>query len=291
MDISLSKATAFFRPKRRWFQYSLRTLFIVMTLFAVWFGPHVHSTRLQMQSVDAVHDYDGQVRYDYQYPKGRYGRNDFSYSATSPVPQWLLDLVGVDFFHDVVEVDVRRKYGYSRQNPSADDGLLHQLRGFPELRRLELSHCGITDKGLRHLPVLTSLEALDLSYAAVTDDGMPYVGRLKSLKWLDLSHTRVGGRGFHRLARLEQLEVLNLTYAPIRDEALSRIKGIQGLRDVSVHGCRYLTPTGVAVFRQAAPKCTLGGLHRLKSHWQGGREASHFGTDGKPDGGKTRDRS
>ena len=242
-------------------------MFIVMALLAVWLGQHVHSTRLQKQSVAAIHEYGGSVRYDYQYPKGSYGRDDVDYSAASPVPQWLLDLVGVDFFHDVVEVDVRRNYGYSRQNPDADDGLLRRLRGFPELRRLELSHCGITDNGLRHLPDLPLLETLELSYAPVTDDGMPYVGKLKSLKRLDLAHTRVGGRGFHRLARLEQLEFLNLTYSPVRDQALSSIKGIQGLRGVSVYGCRYLTPGGVAAFQQAAPNCRLVGLNRVKSRF------------------------
>jgi len=267
MDISFSKSKTFLRPKRSWFRFSLRTMFIVITMLAVWLGLHIHSARLQKQSVVATHEYGGSVRYDYQYPKGSYGRNDIDYTATSPVPRWLLDLVGVDFFHDVVEVDVRRPYGYSRQNLNADDGLLSRLRGFPELRRLELIHCGITDEGLRRLPVIASLETLDLSYSSVTDDGMPYIGRLKSLKSLNLGHTRVNGRGFHRLARLEHLEVLNLTLTPIRDEALSSTKGIEGLRYVSVFGCRHLTPEGVAAFQQEAPKCELFGLYSLKKFW------------------------
>ena len=268
MGVSLSKIRAFLRPKRSWIRFRLQTMLIVITLLAVCLGPHIHSASLQKRSVAVIHDCGGSVRYDYQYPKARYGRNDVSYSATAPVPQWLQDLFGVDFFHDVVAVRVGRKYGYGRQNPGADNGLLRCLRGFPDLRRLELTHCGITDRGLQHLPAFASLETLDLSYSSVTDDGMPYVGRLKSLRWLDLAHTRVNGRGFHRLARLEQLEALNLSYSPVRDKALRSVERTQTLRYVSVYGCRYLTRSGVAAFQKASPNCELVGLYQVKRFWQ-----------------------
>ena len=243
-------------------------MFVVISMLAVWLGLHLHSARLQEQSVDAVQESGGEVRYDYQYPEGRYGRDDVDYLATSPVPQWLLDWLGVDFCHDVVEVDVHRNYGNGRENRNADDVLLGRLHGFPELRRLELVHCGITDEGLRRLPILASLETLDLSYSSVTDDGMPYLGRLKSLKSLELGHTRVNGRGFHRLSRLEHLQVLNLTLTPIRDEALSKIGLMEGLEYVSVFRCRHLTREGVASFQRKVPNCYLFGLYTLKKFWK-----------------------
>ncbi len=184
------------------------------------------------------------------------------------MPRWLLYLLGVDFFHNVVEVGARRGYDYGRRNPDADNALLRRLRAFPKLRRLRLSHCGVTDEGLRHLAELTSLEWLDLSYSSVTDDGMPHIGKLKSLKRLDLAHTRVGGRGFHRLKPLEHLEVVHLAWAPVGDKGLNTLTAIPGLNYISVHGCRRLTPDGVAAFQQALPKCELGGLYHLKSIWQ-----------------------
>ena len=267
-DIRFSKLATLLRPKRSWIRFSLRSMLVLTTTFGIWLGLHVRSARLQKLSLNAVQDYGGQVRYDYQYPTGHYGRDDVDNRATSPVPTWLLDSLGVDFFHDVVEVDVHRDYGNGRRNPNTDDGLLHRLHGFPELRRLELVHCGITDDGLRRLPVFASLETLDLSYSSVTDDAMPYLGRLKSLKWLDLAHTRVNGRGFHKLARLEHLEVLNLTLTPIRDEALSKIGVMEGLEHVSVFRCRHLTREGVANFRQKVPNCYLYGSYTLKKFWK-----------------------
>jgi len=146
MGISLSKIRAFLRPKRSWIRFRLQTMLIVVTLLAVWLGAHIHSANTQRQSVAVILDCGGSVQYDFQYPTGSYGYDDFSYSATSPVPQRLHEFVGVDFFHDVVAVKVGREYGYGRQNPDADDGLLRCLHGFPDLRRLELPHCGITDK-------------------------------------------------------------------------------------------------------------------------------------------------
>lgn len=256
------------KRRRRWYQFSLRTLFVVITLLAVWLGIHTHSARLQKRSVAAVHEYGGRVRYDFQYPQGTYGRDDLDYSATSRVPQWMLDSVGIDFFHDVVEVTIDREYDYGRQNPSADDGLIRSLYGLPELRRLGLSHCGVSDEGLRGLSRFSSLEDLDLSYSSITDDALSRIGSLTSLKWLDLGHTRINGRGFHRLSRLDELEVLILTLTPIRDEALNSVKDMEGLQYTSIHGCRHLTPGGVEAFRQAAPKCKIHGLGNLSRHFE-----------------------
>ena len=33
------------KPKRRWFQFSLRTLFVVVTVFGVWFGLEIRHIR------------------------------------------------------------------------------------------------------------------------------------------------------------------------------------------------------------------------------------------------------
>jgi hypothetical protein len=91
-----SKIVAFLKPKRRWFRFTLPTMLIVMALLTAWMGPHVNSTQPQKQSATAIHEYGGSVRYDYQYPTGSFGPNDVDSSATSPVPQWLLDLAEYD---------------------------------------------------------------------------------------------------------------------------------------------------------------------------------------------------
>jgi hypothetical protein len=275
MGRTFSKLLAVLKPKRRWFQYSLRSLLLFMVLASVlfaWLGWNVHRARLQRQEVAWLKE-QAYVGYDFQYPSGfrcrsqAYGLDDLDVVAVSAVPQWLLDLAGADFFHNVVHVGVRRRYGYSKDNPNADDALLRRLHAFPNLRRLDLRHCGVTDQGLRYLPGLRHLEILNLSHTSVTDDGLPYIGKLKSLKEVDLSHNRVGGRGFHRLTPLQHLEVLCLTYTPVSDEAMKAVTALPRLWYVSVDGCTRLTPEGVAAFQRALPKCRLGGLPGLKLYW------------------------
>ena len=39
------------RPKRRWYQYTLRTLFVLMTVLAVALGWYVHRVRQQKRAM------------------------------------------------------------------------------------------------------------------------------------------------------------------------------------------------------------------------------------------------
>lgn len=54
------------KPRRRWFRYSLRTLFVVMTIAAVWLGLTMKRIRDQERGVARILELDGYVRYDYQ---------------------------------------------------------------------------------------------------------------------------------------------------------------------------------------------------------------------------------
>ncbi len=47
MRVSLPRLPNALRPKRRWLQYSLRTLLLLMTAVAVWMGWYVHRARVQ----------------------------------------------------------------------------------------------------------------------------------------------------------------------------------------------------------------------------------------------------
>ena len=54
------------KPKRRWFQFSLRTFLVLMTVFAVWFGWAMNKAREQRKAVAWVEELGGAVWYDYQ---------------------------------------------------------------------------------------------------------------------------------------------------------------------------------------------------------------------------------
>jgi hypothetical protein len=50
-------------PKRRWFQWSLRTLFVVVTVFACWLGYELNSIRQRKQLLKSLQE-DSQLSYD-----------------------------------------------------------------------------------------------------------------------------------------------------------------------------------------------------------------------------------
>ena len=55
--------------KGRWLQYSLRTLLVVVTLFAVlcsWLAVEIQRIQRQQKAVAAILKMGGQVEYDYQ---------------------------------------------------------------------------------------------------------------------------------------------------------------------------------------------------------------------------------
>ncbi len=88
------------RPRRRWFQYSLRTLMLAMVLSSIgmsWLALRMQMVRGQKEAVEAIIKSGGAVDYDYQvFP---------SQSSGPPGPAWLQSLLGEDSFARVVRTD------------------------------------------------------------------------------------------------------------------------------------------------------------------------------------------
>lgn len=213
------------KSRRRPFQYTLRTLLIVTALVAIFasvFGAkfrQAHRQRGAVKAVAAKVD-TAALRYDWQWeyvpvrgsqriPRG---------------PLWLRDLLGNDYFDDVVYVDVR--------GPQVDDALAAELLGFPRLRFASLTGGPLTDAGLGS------------------------VARLRQLEVLRLDETQVTDAGLRRLAGLKELKTLSLEDTQLTDEALAELEGLAQLEKLNVNGTR-VTREGVARFRRAMPRCEV----------------------------------
>ncbi len=76
------------RPRLRWFQYSLRTLLLIMTAFAVWIGFKTDSARRQKRAVEAVRGMGGEFSYDYQAQPWASGTGtQYDYTTEPPSPE------------------------------------------------------------------------------------------------------------------------------------------------------------------------------------------------------------
>lgn len=222
-----------------WFRFRLRTLLLVFTAVSIWLGFHVQSTRLQRQSAAAIAEYGGWLRYDFQFPAGDYSHKGFDPKARSRVPNWLLERLGVDFFHDVVQVSLNysEDSGKREENKNPSDEALQYLRGFPNLRVLLLSDTQASDSSMRHLTGLSRLEYLFMWDAtAVTDAGVAHLRELKRLRYIHLSSSQITDKSLAVFAKLPDVKGLSLQFNHFTDDGLERVARLEELESLWVCG-------------------------------------------------------
>ncbi len=199
-------------PRRRWFQYSLRTLLLVMLLASIgmsWFAAKLQPAREQREAAEAIEKLGGSVTYDWE--------SDVSRSEP-PGPAWVRNLLGENFFGNVV--------GVSLENTHVTDAAIEHVKGFSQLQDLDLMDTPVTDAGLEHLKALTQLRMLSLDETRVTDAGLEHLKGLTQLQNLDLAGTLVTNAGLEHLKRLTQLQWLRLDGTRVTDDGVKKLKQV-----------------------------------------------------------------
>lgn len=216
--------------RRRWFQYRLRTLLIVMLVVSLGMGWVMKERRRiaeQRESLKAA---------------------GFRYLINE-----------VSFLHDVHEMffgfDFRFASGIDGTIETTDSGLVH-LAGLTQLQSLSLQGRQVTDAGLAHLRTLTQLQTLSLHDMQVSDAGLIHLQGLKQLQYLSLGGTQVTDAGLAHLRRLTQLQDLSLGGTQISDSGLVHLQGLTQLRYLYLADTR-VTDVGVAKLQAALPNCTI----------------------------------
>ena len=169
------------RSKRRWYQFSLRTLIFFTALVAVgcgWFVKRLHDARQRRQVVEAIR---------------ATGRTEFSGSLGF---SWLEDdSLGIYF-----------------PEKSATDASLAHLKDISQLRLLYLYDTSISDTGLEYVKTLPNLRVLLLSGTSITDDGLDCLKNMAHLGQLSSFYrTAISDAGLEHILGLSQLHVLVLS--------------------------------------------------------------------------------
>ena len=146
-------------PRRRWFQFRLRTLLIailVLSLPLSWFAARMRKAKRQREAVEAIEKAGGHTGSSF---------HDFIARASTREPErtWLRRLLGDDFFDPVSQA-------YLSKNTSDND--LEHLNALTRLRILDLRDSQVTDAGLEHLKGMPNLRWLYLQDTYVTDQGI-----------------------------------------------------------------------------------------------------------------------
>jgi internalin A len=227
----------FLIPRRRWFQFSLWTLFVLLTVFSIWFGWRMQQARDQrsavawLQEIRADYAYDCECAHIGVAPDGSDGYIEvYDHSViAAPGPKWLHDLLGDDFFRNVVMVKMRTS---KDQDLAPLAGLNHlvflnlesnaslePLSDLHRLERLELT----TESDLTPLSGLTSLQRLVLNSAS----DLPSLAALRNLVDFTLLQEV---RELAPLAELKNLKALALCKTTHADLApLATMRNLQHL--------------------------------------------------------------
>ncbi len=263
------------KPRLRWFQYSLRTLFLAVFLVSIgmsWVAVRIERARREREAVAAIVKLGGQVEYDYQVqqPGGPLP------GADPPGPAWLRNLLGENFFATVVHVyladstaldpglghlkELTQLGTLNLMRTNVADASLEHLKGLTQLKALCLDSTKVTDAGIEHLKGLTQLQELDLGDTKVTDAGLEHLKGLTQLQTLDLDATKVTDAGLEYLEGLTQLQTLGLRRTRVSDAGLERLKGLAKLETLYVFDTA-VTYKGVRKMQQALPKCKVQTLY------------------------------
>lgn len=238
---------------RKWLRFSLRTALLVFTLVAVWLAWLVPRIQKQRAAVQWMEGFGRTVYYSHmRKPKGQ---------RDAPVPQWLIDIFGIDTFAtiDMVWLDDR---------PVGDISL---VRNLPNVNHFELTNGEVTDVSplsgltkLKHVAIsqnqvsdirpLADLVNLERFYAYKTfiSDLKP-LSKLHKLENVILSQTRV--HDLSHLSDLTQLYNLELRETKIAD--LKPLYGLLNLKTLDIRDNNQLSEEQVEELRRRLPGCTV----------------------------------
>jgi hypothetical protein len=183
---------------RRRFQFSIRTLLLLVFVVAVpcsWMATAIKNAKEQGRAVMAegawvVMMYDYEVNDSGEYVGGK-----------PKEPVWLRDLLGLDFFAEVVagsSLPRAGRYSPLLRSPLPGATLGH-LKALPRIRWLELAYTEVADTGLASLKGLHELEHLSLAKTEISDAGLEHLAGLTHLRFVDLRETRVTEEGVKNL--------------------------------------------------------------------------------------------
>jgi len=214
----------------------MRSLMVVVTIFCVALGWRLHRAKEQRKAVRAIRDAGGWIYYDYQQYDPRTCKIDAK--ARPWAPDWLMRHVGIDFFHDVVAVNMSFDESAGRLDNNAPPvDIARHLAQFPRARFLGLTPGSVDDAGMKYLGQLKQVEViLFWDAGAITDEGVAHLRNMPRLRSLHLGESQVTDRGLASIAKLRNLEDLSMQKNYFTDAGLPALAGLPGLKSLWIGG-------------------------------------------------------
>lgn len=236
-------------PKKRWRQFSLRGLLILVTLSAVlcaWFYWRLERGHREDQAAAAILRAGGEIAYADQFYGGVSRLTPLRHETT-----WIGSgserVFGTDPFRRIVSVTLPDDESISlvpkfsltgleiirvEGGASVTDEGLSNIRRCKQLRVLYLEGGDVTDSGLENIRRCSRLEELWLCNTRVSDAGLPGIARLPSLSVLDIRGTQISDDGLKVVAAMPKLSLLYLDSPTLTDEGLKNLSRSPSLHNL-----------------------------------------------------------
>jgi Leucine Rich repeat len=225
------------KPRRRWFQFSLRTLLILVVVVGVaggWLGRVIERSLKAQEAAD-------------EHMKALLASEVIAVKIQSATGAFAIPCDRLKSPNDI-HVNFRRA--------KAADSALLAIASHPQVGELVLEGTDLTDAGMKHISAFQNLQKLDVSGTKITDAGVKNLAGLTHLRFLDLDRTQVTNVGLKNIENLKQLEILSLYKTAITDDGLKSLKGLSQLDELYIDGTK-VPDAGVADLQKALPTCTI----------------------------------
>lgn len=264
-------------PKRRWLQFRLKTLLLLLTASAVctWFINLAHEQREAVRvlredypNAEILYEgdeglWDDEPLYEpgpgrlmmnlgriFEQPPGRFQSfdDDDEAGGIRKFQNWL----GKDYFRTVMAVDYS---GGEDSRVSVQEW--RAISRLPYLRGLVLDGLdSLRDEDLAWLANSTSLERLFLGWTSLGDQGLQKLAGLTNLRYLGLEGTKVTDAGLVHLQNLSRLEMLVLRDTAVTDAGLRHLRLLKGPTTIYLSGTK-VTEQGAKDLQAALPNCKV----------------------------------
>ena len=186
-DSSSENATGSDSPpvERSAWQFSLRTLFIALTIAAIAVGWFLNGPERQRRAAEGVREAGGVVQYEGSPP---------SESPRGWIP--------LDYYRSAVAVRLERCQ-------EADRALAHVGDLF-SVKQVDIQHCQVTKEGIAQLSTMRSLTTLSLAGSNIDDECLTTLQNCRGLESLALTETSATSQGVGNFADLPNLYDLRI---------------------------------------------------------------------------------
>ena len=266
------------KPKRRWYQYGLRTLLLLIAAICCLLVGPTQRAREHGAVVDAVQRVGGRVLYDWQNPSmdfdpgvSSFGQMYYQFSGRTyfdlseygtptqpPGPAWLRRWIGEDYFQSVTIINAGGCLPRDELSPDLiTNEWLRTICRLTSLRWLDIDHATkITDDGIAQIESLTSLERLFADNAPITDRGLKHLAGLTRLEYLSVNSPGVTDEGLQSLCGLSRMKMLYLGDTRITDRGLRQLQGLKQLERLYLPGTK-VSDKAAREFEKAVPGCNV----------------------------------